>query len=97
MTNKDAQPSASKENDPTAAAAPVAAVSNTADEPYRQLLPDQADEEVAPQQPRKRLLNFKIPLLNRGSQRRNQGVSLVTRRKVVRPHSPAVPVQQTGT
>ena len=97
MTNKDSQPSASKENDPTAATTTVAAaISNTVDEPYRQLLPDQADEEVAPQQPRKRMLNFKIPLLNRGSQRRNQGVSLVARRKVVRPHSPAVPAQQTG-
>ena len=94
--SKDAQPSASKENDPSAAviAAEAAAVNA---EPYRQLLPDQAEEEVAPQQPRKRLLNFKIPLLNRGSHRRNQGVSLVTRRKVSRPHSPAGPPQQTGS
>ena len=98
IITKDDQPSASKENDPTAAAATTASV---ADEPYRQLLPDQTEEEgntatQQQQQPRKRLLNFKIPLLNRGSiQRRNQGVSLVARRKLVRPHSP-VPTQPTG-
>ena len=96
VVTKDSQPLASKENDPSAAATVAAPAASVEDEPYRQLLPDQAEEEeVTPQQPRKRLLNFKIPLLNKGSQRRNQGVSLVARRKVVRPHSP-VPAPPTG-
>ena len=82
VITKDSQPLASKENDPSAAAPAGAPAASVEDEPYRQLLPDQAEEEeVTPQQPRKRLLNFKIPLLNKGSQRRNQGVSLVARRK----------------
>ena len=96
VITKEAQPVVSKENDPSAATTAAAPAANVQDEPYRQLLPDQTEEEVTtPQQPRKRLLNFKIPLLNRGSQRRNQGVSLVARRKVVRPHSPD-PAPRTG-
>ena len=32
--------------------------------------------------PRKRLINFKIPFINRGSQRRGQSASVVTRRRL---------------
>ena len=90
IITKNSQPLASKENDPSTAATAGAPATNVVDAPYRQLLSDQAKEEITSQQPRKRLINFKIPLLNRGSQRRNQGVSLVARRKLVRPHSPVL-------
>lgn len=44
---------------------------------------DHDDEEGrAIPTPRKRLMNFKIPIINRGSQRRDQNVSVVARRRL---------------
>jgi len=68
-----------------------------AEEPYRQLLADEVDDDnVTAVQPRKRLLNFKIPLLHKGAQRRGQGVSFITRRRGTAPQSPTI-VQPRGT
>ena len=39
------------------------------------------EEETIPT-PRKRLMNFKIPIINRGGQRRDQNLSVVARRKL---------------
>lgn len=67
-----------------------------AEEPYRQLLADEVDDDsVTAAQPRKRLLNFKIPLLHKGAQRRGQGVSVITRRRGTAPQSPTI-VQPRG-
>ena len=41
-----------------------------------------ATEEPSIPTPRKRLTNFKIPLLNRGGQRRDQNLSIVSRRRL---------------
>ncbi len=45
---------------------------------------EEGDEEGAKSipTPRKRLMNFKIPILNRVGQRRNQSVSVVARRRL---------------
>jgi len=76
----------------------VVAATAKAEEPYRQLLTDEAEDDDASAtaaQPRKRLLNFKIPLLHKGAQRRGQGVSVVTRRRGTAPQSPT-PIQPKG-
>ena len=79
-----------KENKTTAV--PATAV----EEPYRQLLTDEVDDDnVTTAQPRKRLLNFKIPLLHKGAQRRGQGVSVITRRRGTTFQSPTI-VQPRG-
>ena len=65
-------------------------------EPYRRMLPglkiekesggeeeEEEEEEPALPTPRKRLMNFKIPLINRGAQRRDQkNLSVVARRRL---------------
>ena len=45
---------------------------------------EEEEEEVVPAipTPRKRLMNFKIPIINRSDQRRGQSASLVTRRRL---------------
>ena len=65
-------------------------------EPYRRMLPglkldkdgaahvsEEEEEEEKPSlpTPRKRLMNFKIPLINRGGQRRDQSLSSVVARR----------------
>lgn len=43
---------------------------------------EEEDGEVKIPTPRKRLMNFKIPIINRGDQRRGQNASVVTRRRL---------------
>ena len=64
-------------------------------EPYRRMLPglkvrpdgetgvSEEEEEGEPSlpTPRKRLMNFKIPLINRGAQRRDQSLSSIVARR----------------
>ena len=63
--------------------------------PYRSMLPglgidkegEEGEEEEVVEEPsiptpRKRLMNFKIPLINRGGQRRDQNLSIVARRRL---------------
>ena len=44
--------------------------------------PGSKEEEESIPTPRKRLMNFKIPIINRGDQRRGQNASVVTRRRL---------------
>ena len=63
-------------------------------EPYRRMLPglkvgmdgaagasEEEEGEPSLPTPRKRLMNFKIPLINRGGQRRDQSLSSVVARR----------------
>lgn len=43
---------------------------------------DEEEEVKSIPTPRKRLMNFKIPIINRGDQRRGQRASVVTRRRL---------------
>lgn len=59
-------------------------------EPYRRMLPGlklgqdvaTSSDTASSQTPRKRLLNFKIPLVNRIGHRRDQNLSVITRRRI---------------
>ena len=76
-------------------------------EPYRRMLPglklesdgtSEAEGETSLPTPRKnRMMNFKIPLVNRGGQRRDQNLPVVTRRRLFSKEEGVTPTKIAAT